>query len=199
MGKWRIKLSGRYIYARFVSPRRVVQGLSFLLGMSPQIQKKKRRQKMKKILSLILVLVMLISLVSCAGTLGERGDVSIVIENLDGTYTVYKAYLEDVENRNEGTFGVIQHLMEREKNPLSADIVNSEYGAYVNAIGSLTPDTAAGEFVSVYTSLEKDFGTWDGVGTVDYEGKTLTASGVGLTSMSAEKDTVVLFRIEVYN
>ena len=142
---------------------------------------------------------MLLSLVACGGTLGEEGDVSVVIENRDGTYTVYKAYLEDVKNRGEGVYGVIQYLMERENNPLTADIVDSTYGAYVNAIGSLTPDTAAGEFVSVYTSLEKDFGTWDGVGTVDYEGKTLTAAGVGLTSMSAEKDTVVLFRIEVYN
>ena len=45
LGKWRIKLSGRYIYARFASPRRVVQGLSFLLGISPQIQKRKGDKK----------------------------------------------------------------------------------------------------------------------------------------------------------
>ena len=154
---------------------------------------------MKRILSLILVAVMLLSLVACGGTLGEEGDVSVVIENRDGTYTVYKAYLEDVENKGEGVYGVIQYLMERENNPLNADVVDSTYGAYVNAIGSLTPDAATGEYVSIYTSLEKDFGTWDGVGTVEYDGKTLTAAGVGLTSMSAEKDTVVLFRIEVYN
>ncbi len=163
---------------------------------------------MKKILALILVLVMAVGLVSCngvfdgilGGILGERGDVSIVIENRDGTYDVYKAYLEDVENKDEGVYGVIQHIMAREKNPLEADIVDSTYGAYINSIGSLIPETTDEymEYVSIYTSLEKDFGTWDGVGEIDYEETTLKASGVGLTSMSAEEGTIVLFRIETY-
>lgn len=141
---------------------------------------------------------MIVGLASCGATVGEEGDVSIVIENRDGSYTVYKAYLEEVANKSEGAFGVIQHLMAREDNPLTADIVDSDYGAYVNAIGTLIPDTMAGEFVSVYTSLEKDFGTWDGVATVNYNGTSLTASGVGITSMSVESGTVILFRIEVY-
>lgn len=161
---------------------------------------------MKKILSLILIVVMAVGLVSCngffdgilGGILGERGDVSVVVENRDGTYDVYKAYLEDVENKDEGVYGIIQLLMAREKNPLTADIVGSDYGAYVNSIGSLTPDTAKNEYVSIYTSLEKDFGTWEPVGVIEYEGITLKSSGVGLTSMSAEEGTIVLFRIETY-
>ena len=161
---------------------------------------------MKKILALILVLVMAVGLVSCngvfggilGGILGESGDVSIVIENRDGTYDVYKAYLEDVENKDEGVYGVIQLLMAREKNPLTADVVDSSYGAYINSIGSLTPDATKNEYVSIYTSLEKDFGTWEPVGEIDYEGTTLKACGVGLTSMSAEEGTIVLFRIETY-
>jgi hypothetical protein len=68
--------------------------------------KEKGERKMKKILALILIVVMAVGLVSCngvfdgilGGILGERGDVSIVIENRDGMYDVYKAYLEDVEN-----------------------------------------------------------------------------------------------------
>ena len=161
---------------------------------------------MKKILALILVLVMAVGLVSCngvfdgilGGILGERGDVSIVIENRDGTYDVYKAYLEDVENKDEGVYGVIQLLMAKEKNPLTADVVDSSYGPYVNSIGSLTPDATKNEYVSIYTSLEKDFSTWEPVGEIDYEGTTLKTSGVGLTSMSAEEGTIVLFRIETY-
>ena len=58
---------------------------------------------MKRILSLILVLVMMFSLASCGGTLGEQGDVSVVIENRDGTYTVYKAYLEEVMKKGSDT------------------------------------------------------------------------------------------------
>ena len=153
---------------------------------------------MKKILSLILIAVMAVGLVSCSGILGERGDVTFVIENRDGSYEVYKAYLEDVTNKDEGVYGVLQLLTAREKNPLVADIVDSSYGAYINSIGSLTPDATKNEYVSIYTSLEKDFSTWEPVGVKEYEGITLKSSGVGLTSMSAEKGTVVLFCIETY-
>lgn len=141
---------------------------------------------------------MIVGLASCSGTLGEQGDVSVVIENRDGTYTVYKVYLEDVTNRSEGVYGVIQHLMEREDTPLTADIVDSTYGAYVNAIGSLTPDATKNEYVGLYTSLEMDFGTGDGVKTIEYEGVTLKTAGVGFTAMSAEVGTVILCRIETY-
>ena len=153
---------------------------------------------MKRITALILVIAWLFCLASCAGTLGEQGDVSIVIENRDGSYTVYKVYLEEVTNRDEGVYGVLQHFMERENNPLTADIVDSTYGAYVNAIGSLTPDTSKNEYVSLYTSLEKDFGTGDYVSELEYEGITLKTSGVGFTSMSAEVGTIILCRIESY-
>ena len=153
---------------------------------------------MKKITALILTVVMLLCLVSCGGTLGEQGDVSVVIETRDGTYTVYKAYLEDVSNKGEGVYGVIQYLMAREDNPLTADIVDSTYGAYVNAIGSLSPDATKNEYVCLYTSLEKDFDTSDYVSEIEYEGTILKTSGLGLTSMSAEKGTIILFRIETW-
>ena len=153
---------------------------------------------MKKILSLILAVAMMLLLVACGGEVGEEGDVSLVVENRDGSYDVYKVYLEDVTNKEEGVYGVVEFIMQREENPITADIVDSSYGAYVNSIGSLTPDASKNEYVCLYTSLEKDFGTWDGVKSVVYEGVTLKEAGVGLSSMSIEKGTVVLFRIETY-
>ena len=153
---------------------------------------------MKKILSLILAVAMMLLLVACGGEVGEEGDVSLVVENRDGSYDVYKVYLEDVTNKEEGVYGVVEFIMQRKENPITADIVDSSYGAYVNSIGSLTPDASKNEYVCLYTSLEKDFGTWDGVKSVVYEGVTLKEAGVGLSSMSIEKGTVVLFRIETY-
>lgn len=153
---------------------------------------------MKKILSLILAVAMMLLLVACGAEVGEEGDVSLVVENRDGSYDVYKVYLEDVTNKEEGVYGVVEFIMQRKENPITADIVDSSYGAYVNSIGSLTPDASKNEYVCLYTSLEKDFGTWDGVKSVVYEGVTLKEAGVGLSSMSIEKGTVVLFRIETY-
>ena len=113
---------------------------------------------MKKILSLILAVAMMLLLVACGGEVGEEGDVSLVVENRDGSYDVYKVYLEDVTNKEEGVYGVVEFIMQREENPITADIVDSSYGAYVNSIGSLTPDASKNEYVCLYTSLEKDFG-----------------------------------------
>ena len=149
---------------------------------------------MKKILSLILAIVMIVGLASCGATVGEEGDVTFVIENRDGTYDVYKMYLEDVEDKDRGALGVIDSLNKRENNPLPVDMS----GTWMNSIGSLTPDGTKNEYVALYTSLERDQGTWDGVGSVEYEGMTLVASNFGIDGMSVEKGTVILFRIETW-
>lgn len=167
--------------------------LFFTRNVSPN-SKKKRRQKMKKILSLILAVVMILGLVSCGAVVGEQGDVTFVIENRDGSYDVYKMYLEDVENRDKGALGVIESLNARENNPLPVDMS----GTMMKSIGSLEPDASKGEYIFIYTSLEKDFGTGDFASTIEYEGQTLTMAGVGIESMSVEAGTVILFRIETW-
>lgn len=137
---------------------------------------------------------MILGLVSCGATVGEEGDVIFVIENRDGTYDVYKMYLEDVENKDKGALGVIESLNARENNPLPVNMA----GTWMNSIGSLIPDSTINEYISIYTSLERDFGVWDGVKTLDYEGITLTQSNFGIDGMSVEEGTVILFRIETW-
>ena len=149
---------------------------------------------MKRILSFILAVVMIVGLASCGATVGEEGDVTFVIENRDGTYDVYKMYLENVENKDKGALGVIESLNKRENNPLPVDMT----GTWMNSIGTLLPDSSKNEYISLYTSLERDFGVWDGVKSLDYEGVTLTQSNFGIDGMSVEKDTVILFRIETW-
>ena len=152
-----------------------------------------------KILSLILVVAMtILAMTSCSlpwGEVAEAGDVTVVVENADGTYDVYKTYLEQVENKKEGAKGVIEHLNKREKNPLALEMVDSTYGAYVTAIGSIREDSAAKTYVIVYTSVATD--SYEGAPTVEYEGVTLYQAGLGLSGMKVEAGTVILFRLEV--
>ena len=152
-----------------------------------------------RILSLLLVVVIsLLAMTSCGliyGEVADQGDVTVVVENADGTYDVYKTYLEEVENKKEGAKGVIEHLNKREKNPLSVEMVDSTYGAYVSAIGSIKEDGAAKTYVMVYTSVAAD--SYEGAPTVEYEGITLYQAGVGLSGMKVEAGTVILFRLEV--
>ena len=151
----------------------------------------------KKILALLLALVIgLLALTSCDilwGDVADEGKVTVVVENVDGTYDVYKANLDAVENKSEGAKGVIEHLNKGES-ALYLEMVDSTYGAYVSAIGSIKESFADNKYVVVYTSVATD--SYEGAPTVQYEGVTLYQAGVGLSGMTVEEGTVILFRLE---
>ena len=150
-----------------------------------------------RILALIAALVVLaISLCSCSilfGSVDEQGDVTVVVENTDGTYSVYGVYLEKVDNKSEGAKGILEYLNTRDDS-LYLEMVDSTYGAYVSAIGNIRENPADGIYVMVYTSVATD--SYEGAPTVDYNGTTLYQSGVGLSGMNIEAGTVILFRAE---
>ena len=153
----------------------------------------------KQIFVLALVIIMALSLSSCDllsifGGVASEGGVTVVIENTDGTYDVYTAELDAVENKSEGAAGVVEYLSEREENPRYLDMVNSTYGAYVNAIGSIKAEENT--YVLIYTSLETD--SYEGAPTVLYEGITLYQAGLGLSAMTVNEDSVILFRLETF-
>ena len=154
----------------------------------------------KRILALILVAVVIMAaMTSCNllfGEVAEQGDVTVVIENADGTYQVYKTYLEEVENKEEGAKGVIEYLHGREDNPLSLEMVDGAYGAYVKAIGNIVENPTESAYVMVYTSVKAD--SYESAPTVEYEGITLYQAGLGLSGMTVESGTVILFRLEKY-
>ena len=155
---------------------------------------------MKRLIAVfVLAVLMLGCLCSCNlinNSVAEEGDVTIVIENVDGSYDVYDIVLESVENKGEGVKGIIEHLNKGD-DKLYVEMVNGTYGAYISAIGSIKEDAASGSYVMVYTSIASD--SYEGAPTVDYEGKTLYQSGVGMSSMNVESGTVVLFRLETYS
>ena len=157
---------------------------------------------MKRILSLIIVVVLLASaMVSCEllsifGSVAEEGDVTVVVEAVDGGYEVYKTYLENVENKDEGAKGVVEHLHNGE-DKLHLVMEESTYGAFVTEIGSIKQDAVAGAYVMVYTSVKSD--SYEGAPSVNYEETVLYQSGVGLSGMKVEPGTVILFRLESYS
>ena len=152
---------------------------------------------MKKITALIVfIALMLTALTSCGTAIAEKGDVTVVIEAADGEYEVYKTYLENVENKNNGALGVLENLRDREENPLHVVYSNSTYGAFITEIGSIKQDESEGKYVVAYTSVESD--SYASAPTQIYEGTTLFSSGVGISSMTVNEGTVILFRIVEY-
>lgn len=152
---------------------------------------------MKKITSFLLsIALVLLAFSSCGAMVAEKGDVTVVIEVADGEYEVYKTYLENVENKKNGALGVLESLRDREENPLHLVYSDSGYGAFITEIGSIKQNEAVGEYVVSYTSVETD--SYAGAPTREYEGMTLFSSGVGVSSMTVNEGTVILFRITVY-
>lgn len=152
----------------------------------------------KRLLALLLAtFILTLSLVSCDAFLGDvadSGDITVVVENKDGSYDVYKTCLEEVENKKEGAKGVVEHLNEREQNPVYLEMVDSTYGAYVSAIGSIRESASDKLYVIVYTSVAAD--SYDGASTVEYDGTTLYQAGVGLSGMAVPEGGIILFRLE---
>lgn len=165
-----------------------------------------KKTKITKLLAMLVVVAsVLVCLVSCGGNVAASGTAYIVIENgagADEFYTVYEVDLSKVENKNEGAMALLEYLASEKDSTLYYSINwGGGYGAYVNSIASLTPEGA--EYISVYTSNEADFAKPDAyspvVSTVDYNGVTLTYSGLGISQMNIKDGTVVLFRLESWS
>lgn len=148
----------------------------------------------KRLLALILTLVVTL-LCSCSllGSVADVGAVTVVIEKDEG-YDVYSVSLDKVENKSEGAFGVLETLKADGKNPLHMVCEDGGYGAYITEIGELK--NSNGGYIMVYTSVQSD--GYEGGPTVEYDGITLYQAGVGVSGMTIESETVILFRLEVY-
>ena len=148
-----------------------------------------------RITALLLALVTAVSLLtSCSlifGDVADSGNFTVLVENTDGSYEVYKTDLDRLENKSEGAKGVVEHLNTGDDR-LYLEMVDSTYGAYVSAIGNIREGD--GSYVIVYTSVASD--SYEGASTVEYEGVTLYQAGVGLSGMTVEAGGVILFRLE---
>ena len=170
---------------------------------------KRKAKTMKKILSLAVVLAIAITmLLSCGatGNVAESGTATIVIETANtgnDKYIVYEVDLSLLENKDEGALSLLEYISAQENSTLYYSATwGGGYGAYVNSIGSLSPLPNSTEYISIYTSEECDFAVPSEytpvVPTVNYGEVTLKYSGVGISSMTINDGTVVLFRLESY-
>ena len=159
------------------------------------------KTKLRIISLFILIFVALCSLSACSGDgVADEGTATLVVENRDGTYTPYSADLSLLKSYDDGALSVLEYLGGLEGGITYSVNFGGGYGGYINSIGALYP--AGAEYVAIYTSEKADFAVpteyMPTVSTVDYNGKTLTYSGVGISDMTVKDGTVILFRIESY-
>lgn len=143
---------------------------------------------MKKLLTIFLAIMVVFSLVACTPKqVDEEGIITVVV--MQETPLTYSVKLEDVD-LSEGALSVLKYLNTEKGMPL--EYSTSEYGAMINKIGGITADNKTG-FISVFTSVEKDWDVTEYCQTREYEGVTVKSSAVGVSSMSVVKGMVIYF------
>ena len=103
-------------------------------------------------------------------------------------------------NENTGLMNVLESLRLQEKLTYAAE--SSAYGAFLTAVGGLTQDERAGRYLTVYTSVEKDKGTFEAENHVytDKNGAEVICypSGVGVSAMTIQDGCVVVITYVTY-
>ena len=142
--------------------------------------------KFKRILTLALALcLMLCALTSCFSKIGS-GKATIVVA---GEETVaYTVNLGKVEGER-GLVSVLDYLKEKE------GLDYSITGTMLDYVGDVKNDYEKGEYVYVYTSLERDKDVSQYATSVEYNGTTLTSAGVGALEMSIDDGTIIYIGI----
>lgn len=89
---------------------------------------------------------------------------------------------------------VLQYFIDNEI--LTVHWSDGDYGKFITGIGGLKAEGK--QFVSVYTSVVEQQGSWAGVTSVTHNGVTLVASAVGVSEMVAKNGATILFQLETY-
>ncbi len=145
-----------------------------------------KQNRIAKILAVIMLLAVLVFAFASCEESSKTGFCTIVVGT--DTPTEYKVNLDKVEVK-EGLISILNYLKEEGKLDYKSN--DSGYGAYLTEVGDIKEDSANGIYVYIWTSAEKDFDVSQYATTKEYNGKTLTSSGVGASSMTIEDGVVV--------
>ena len=161
---------------------------------------------MKKSLKAAIVLIVIASALTALFACGQGGEVSgdfltlVLTDGAEYTQTLEVDLNAMSYNENTGLMNVLESLRLQEKLTYAAD--SSAYGAFLTAVGGLTQDERAGRYLTVYTSVEKDKGTFEAENHVytDKNGAEVICypSGVGVSAMTIQDGCVVVITYVTY-
>lgn len=142
---------------------------------------------MKKIVTTLLLIATLFCIIACKNTAPTSGIVTVVIRG--ETDAVYNVDLAEVQV-TDGVLSILQYL--KDEKGIALEYEDSGYGAFLTKCGSLKQDLSKNEYLYLYTSVQSDFDVSGYATTQDFNGKTLTSAGVGLTQMQICDGAIIL-------
>lgn len=142
----------------------------------------------------VAIAIALLSLTACGGTQNDaEGTIRLVI--FDESAVEYTIDLSEL-GEGDGLIPALDYLAENEG--VSYTATDGGFGAYLTALGTLCENAAEDKYLYVYTSVEADFDVSAYAMTVEYDGLTLTSSGVGISEMSLTDGAVIYVTYIVY-
>lgn len=160
-------------------------------GQNTSEKRKEKTMNLRKRLTamLLVILCITLTLVGCAPApiTPDAGTCTLVLSDGENA-TEYSVDLAALTS-GDGAMPIITHL--EQTRGLTYSKTNGMYGAYLTAIGSLKENSAEGTYLGIWTSVEADFDVSEYATTVDYNGKTLVSSGVGISQMTIEDGAVI--------
>jgi hypothetical protein len=92
----------------------------------------------------------------------------------------------------QGVMSILEYL----KKTLALEYTASD--GFLTKVGSLSPE--GNSYICIYTSVKKDFDVSGSeyVTTIEFNGQTLTSSGVGASDMTIETGCIIYFGIATY-
>lgn len=156
----------------------------------------------KRILAVMLTLVLVLSLVFAMAACTKEnpapapsaGTFKVVLMPKEGDAQEYTVDIALLEGQLNGEAAIMQLVG---NHGVQVTWVDSTYGKYFSAIGCVQP-TESNEYVRLFTSVEKDKGVDAYATTIEYDGVSLTSSGVGISLMTVEKDCIILIKVDKY-
>ncbi len=153
--------------------------------------------KVLKLSALCSLLLLAFSLASCSlekafggdaysGGSANVGKITLVVaEEPAKEYTVDLSKLEITQ----GLMSVLEYLRDEEGLNLKIS------GTMLGEVGSLKNNAEAGEYIYIYTSVASDADVTENASAVEYNGQTLTSSGVGAADMTLSDGAVIYIGI----
>lgn len=132
---------------------------------------------LKRLLALTLaILCITLVFVACQKPeKSENGFCTIVIEGEPATE--YRVDLDKVTGNN-GLLSVLEYLKAEE------GLSYAENSGFLTEVGSVKQDAAAGQYLYIWTSVEKDFDVSVYASTMTYGDLALTSAGIGAKDMT---------------
>lgn len=145
----------------------------------------------KKLMVLFVIVALVLALVGCIEpTADTEGKMTVVVGE-----TAYTVELSEV-TVNNGLFSILDYL--KETQGLVYETRSDSYGTMIIKANELEENVATGTYIYIYTSVTKDHDVSEYASMKEYNGTTLTNSGVGASLMSIEKDSIILIATIVF-